>query len=1048
MKYKIFGTFIFLFIYSLSFAQQKTITGLVKDATDGSYIPGVSVFIKGTDRGVTTDGNGAFSLNAAVGDSVQFTFLGKLSVTKVVGKQNIIEVTLYDDTKALGEVTVVAFGTQKKQSVVSSIESVKVTDLRIPSSNLTTAFAGRIPGLISYSTSGEPGRDNAKFFVRGVTTFGYKTDPLYLIDGFESTADDLARLQVDDIESFSVLKDASATVFYGSRAANGIIIITTKKGAEGPVKLNVRAESNIATPTQMPKLTDGVTYMRMYNEAQMTRNPLLGPYYSEQKIQSTIDGENPMVFPNVDWYGKIFRNSTMNNKVNLNISGGGQVATYYVAGGFEHETGLLKVDPLNNYNSNISINRINIRSNVNFKLTKTTTLETQVSGRFERQSGPWDADPNNPVTTRIFGDVMNSNPVDFPAVWTPDEANKYTLWTLFGNTYVNGGMKVNPYAELTDGYTDRNESTILAQATLKQNLNFITKGMELQLKGSINNWSKYTSTRMYNPYYYDIQTYDQATDNYTLWCLNPTWGSAYLGNVMPGRDSNYKYYTEARLSWANLFGKHNLGGMLVSTAQENLLTAGNSTSIYETLPEKNLGVSGRFTYDYDSRYFLELAFGYNGSEKFASGKRFGFFPSVAAGWMVSNEKFWEPLKSVFSTFKIKGSIGKNGNDAIAELKDRFFYLSDISTYDATQAWNHGYRWGESFMNSYGGFDINRYANPNITWEISTKWNTGVEAYFLKDQLKFQLERFGENRTNIYLKRDNFPATAGLAASVSGNVGALKAWGWDGSIDYQQIINKDLWLSGRVNLTYSDNKYTQMDEKDYPDKYLKHVGHNVNQQWGLLAERLFVDDQEIANSPVQDFGGYMAGDIKYKDINGDGVINSNDMVPLGFPTVPKMQYGFGASGGYKNVDLSFFFQGNAMVSFFINSGIDPDHMTEGIAPFVNRRNALQIVANDYWSETNPNVYAFWPRLSTTAINNDTQQSSWWLRDGSFLRLSSVEAGYNFKQLKKLGIQDIRLYVSGEKLLTFSKFKLWDPEMGRAGLGYPPNRKYNLGLQINF
>ena len=1046
MKYKIFGTFIFLLISCIGFAQQKTIQGIVKDATDGSYLPGVSVYIKGTERGTSTDANGAFAVSASVGDSLVFSLIGKVTVTQAVGQRNIIEVTLYDDTKALGEVTVVAFGTQKKQSVVASIETIKPSELRIPSSNLTTAFAGRIPGLISYSTSGEPGRDNAKFFVRGVTTFGYKVDPLVLIDGFESTTDALARLQVDDIESFSVLKDASATVLYGSRAANGIILVETKKGIEGPVKLNVRIDHNISTPTQVPKLTDGVTYMRMYNEAQMTRNPLLGAFYNEQKIQSTLDGENPMIFPNIDWYKEIFKNYTMNTKANLNISGGGQVANYYVSGGYEHETGLLKVDPLNKYNSNIDINRFNLRSNVTFKLTKTTQLETQVDGRFERQTGPWDPFTDYTVTTRIFSDVMNSNPVDFPAVYAPDAANKYTTWTLFGNTYVNGGMKVNPYADMTQGYTDRNESTILAQATLRQDLGFITKGLNLQLKGSVNTWSYYTSTRIYNPYYYDLQSYNQATGEYTLWCLNPTSGQSRLGNVIPGRNADFKYYFEARATWANSFGKNNLGGMLVSTAQEHLLTAGNSTSIYEALPEKNIGISGRFTYDYDTRYFLEAAFGYNGSEKFAGGKRFGFFPSIAAGWLVSNEKFWEPLKSVFSTFKLKGSIGKIGNDAIAGIGNRFFYLSDIGIRDQYSALSNGYRWGESFMNAYGGYYINRYANPNITWELSTKWNAGIEANFIKDNLKLQIEKFGETRTNIYMQRQNFPSTAGLSAAVSGNVGALKAWGWDGSLDYQQIINKDLWLQGRVNLTSVDNKYTQLDEKDYQDTYLKHLGHNVDQQWGLIAERLFVDEQEIANSPRQDFGEYMAGDIKYKDINGDGVVNSNDRVPLGYPTDhPKMQYGFGMSGGYKNVDLSFFFQGNAMVSFFINPGV---YGEEGIAPFANRRNALQIVANDYWSEANPNVYAFWPRLSTTIINNNVQQSSWWLRDGSFLRLKSVEAGYNFKQLKKAGLQNIRIYATLENLFVISKFKLWDPEKGKAGLGYPPNRRFNLGIQVNF
>ncbi|MDR0393538.1 MAG: TonB-dependent receptor [Tannerella sp.] len=1048
MKHKILSLLTFLLIGSVGFAQTKTVTGLVKDAVDGSGLPGATIAIKGTTQGTTTDVDGAFSIRASVGDTLSITYIGKIAVTQVVDQRNVIEIILYDDTETLEEVTVVAFGTQKKQSVVASIETVRVSDLKIPSSNLTTAMAGRIPGLISYQTSGEPGRDNAQFFIRGVTTFGYKTDPLILIDGFEMGTDDLARLQVDDIESFSVLKDASATVLYGSRAANGIILITTKKGIEGPVKLSVRVDNHIATPTRIPQLVDGITYMRMYNEAQMTRNPLLGAYYSEQKIQSTATGENPMIYPNVNWYDEIFKSSTMNTKANINVSGGGQVATYYVAGGFEHETGLLKVDPRNNYNSNISINRFNIRTNVNFKLTSTTILETQVHGRFERQTGPWEnpEDSNrSSATVGIFSDIMNSNPVDFPAVYEPDEANRFTTHTLFGNTYVLGSRKNNPYAEMTRGYTDRNESNITAQATLRQDLKFITEGLNVQLKGSINNWSRYTSTRTYTPFYYDLESYNRITGEHTLWCLNPNTGQAHLGDVVPGRNATFKYYFEARATWMRQFDLHNVGAMLVSTMEENLLTSGSSTSIYETLPEKNTGLSGRFTYDFDTRYFLEFSFGYNGSEKFDGSKRFGFYPSIAGGWLISNEKFWQPMRDMISTLKLKGSIGRIGNDAIAERKDRFFYLSDISVYNPDQAIDNGYRWGESFMNSYGGYKINRYANPNITWELSTKWNVGVEANFMKERLKIQAEMFGEDRDNIYMVRENFPATAGLESSISGNVGRLKAKGFDGSIDYQHFFTSDFWMTGRANFTYSDNKYIQLDEKDYPDEYLKRLGHNVKQEWGLIAERLFVDQEEIENSPPQDYGEYMAGDIKYKDVNGDGVINNNDRVPLGYPTVPKIQYGFGLSTGYKDFDFSFFFQGNSMVSFFINPGVSG---TEGIAPFVARRNALKIVADDYWSETNPNVYAFWPRLSTLPISNNTTQSSWWLRDASFMRLKQVELGYTLKGWQKIGMRDCRIYLTLENLFVLSKFKLWDPEMGKGGLGYPPNRRYNIGLHVNF
>ena len=1013
---------------------QKQITGVVKSAVNGELIEGVSV-LKNKVPSTATNANGEFEIMANVGDSLSFTAIGMKTATQVVDAKNILEITLFEDGSNIDEVTVVAFGTQKKSSVVGAITTVKASDLKIPASNLTGSFAGRIPGVISYQTSGEPGADNAQFFIRGVTTFGYQTSPLILIDGFESTTDNLARLQPDDIESFSILKDASATVLYGARGANGIIMITTKAGTEGPVKLNARIDVNTASPTKIIDMVGGIDYMKLYNEARLTRDPILGSYYSEQKIQSTMDGLDPMIFPNVDWYNTLFKTSTTNTKANVNLSGGGQVATYYVSTGYDKESGLLNVDTRNNFNNNIDINRLFIRSNVIFKLTKTTTLDTRIQGRFERYTGPYQSASN------IFRMIMNSNPVDFPAVYQPDAANAFTDHILFGNTFVTGSMKANPYAEMVRGYEDRNESSIVAQATLSQDLDFITEGLKVQGKASVSTWNKYSSTRSYNPFFYDLESYNQISGEYTLYPLNPTTGQAYLGDVVPGRDANGHYYFEARLNWNRLFGLHNVGMMTVGMMEEKLLTAGNSRSIYETLPERNMGNSGRFTYDYDNRYFAEISYGFNGSEKFTGEKRYGFFPSFGASWMVSNEKFWEPLKSAISTLKLRGTWGLVGNDAIAQRSGRFFYLSDISLGGGL------YRWGTSFMNSYDGYNVNRYANPDITWEQSEKWNLGVEMNFMNESLKFTGDFFRDIRSKIYMRRENFPASAGLEASISGNVGQVTSQGFDGSLDYQKYFGTDLWLSGRANFTYAVNKLDALDERDYPDTYLKRQGNNINQQWGLLAERLFVDEQEILNSPFQDFGEYMAGDIKYKDINGDGVINNNDRISMGYPTVPEIQYGFGMSVGYKSFDFSFFFQGNKNVSFFINATDQSSNDNYGIAPFAGRRNALSIIAEDYWSETNPNIHAFWPRLSTEPISNNVQQSSWWLRDGSFLRLKSLEVGFSPKTLKRIGLNPgSRIYFSTENLFVASPFKLWDPEVGRNGLGYPPNKRFNIGIQL--
>jgi TonB-linked SusC/RagA family outer membrane protein len=998
---------------------------------DGAPMPGATVLLQGTTRGALTDPDGAFSISVpSLKDAVlEVSFVGYQTQIIAMEGRKVVAVQMKPQAAEMEEVTITAFGKQKKESVVASIQTLDTRDLHVPSSNVTTALAGRMAGLISYQTSGEPGADNAQFFIRGVTTFGYKTSPLILIDGFEASTNDLARLLVDDIASFSILKDASATVLYGARGANGIVLVTTKEGREGPPKINVRVDVHVATPTDMPEMVDGVTYMRLYNKALTSRNPNVVPYYSEQKIQATMRGENPMIYPNVDWYKMLFNTSTVNKRLNLNVSGGGKIASYYVSGGYENENGLLKVDKLNSFNNNISINRFSLRNTNIISLTKTTMLETRLNGRFERSTGPYVAAGD------IFQMVINGNPVDFPAIYDADAAHQYTQHTLFGLT-ANGG--VNPYAQMVRGYSSNDNITMNLTGTLRQNFGFLTEGLEAEARISINTDASYSARRTYSPYYYALETYDPVTGYYRLYNLNPQGGDALLGNVQPSRDSNLHYYYDVRVRWTRLFGKHNIGAMVVGMADDNQLTAGNTNSIYEALPERNLNLSGRLNYDFGSRYFFEFAFGYNGSEKFTGDQKFGFFPSFGGGWLVSNENFWTPLKDIVSLLKFKATYGIVGNDAIAGRAGRFFYLSHISIGSGG-----GYIWGENFTNSYGGYHVNRYANPNITWEQSEKINLGVELSLFKEEaVKFQVDVFRDLRSRIYMARQNFPSTAGLETTIHGNAGKVESQGIDASLDIQHFFTRDAWITGRANLTYATNRYLELDEKNYPDEYLKRKGSSISQPWGLIAERLFVDQPEIDNSPKQDFGVVMPGDIKYKDVNDDGVVNSNDQVAMGYPEgTPEIQYGFGLSGGYKNFDLSFFFQGNSRISMFI--------APNAIEPFTGRRNAMTMVANESWSESNPNVHAFWPRLSTYTVGNNIARSSWWLREAGFLRLKTVEAGYNLNQLSnKVGLTTCRIYFSAENLFYVSPFKYWDPEMGNNGLGYPPNRRFNIGIQIGF
>jgi TonB-linked SusC/RagA family outer membrane protein len=1032
-------TILLFVLYVLSHslvAQQLTIKGKVLDS-DGNAIPGVTVLVVGTTTGTSTDLDGDYVLsNVKIGSTLRFSFIGYVSqeFTVEAGKP-AINVIMLEETSMLDEVTVVAFGTQKKESVVSSISTVNIGDIKVPSSNLTTAFAGRIAGLISYQTSGEPGADNAEFFVRGVSSFeGSRSSPLILIDGFEATRNDLARLQPDDIESFSVMKDATATVLYGARGANGILIVNTKSGKEGKLRINARIDVNIATPTRIKAVLDGIPYMRMYNEAQISRNPEAVPFYSEQKIQSTMRGEDPMIYPNINWYDELFNPSTINTKANINISGGGKAATYYVAVGFDHDTGLLKVAEMNNFNNNIDINRVHVRNNIILNLSPTTKLDTRIQGRFEKYNGP------SRSANDIYNMVMRANPVDHPVIYRADEASKFADHILFGNTFNNDQqIKQNPFAEMVRGYEQRNENRILAQASLLQDLDFITPGLKMQVKAAAQTWSISSGTRSYTPFYYGIDSYNLVTGEHKLYSLNPTNTNYKLGDVSPNNDSDALFNGELRFNWDRDFNKHNLGAMLVGIISEKLLTSGKDHSIYETLPERNLGVSGRGTYGYDSRYFLEFAFGYNGSEKFSSDRAFGFFPSFGIGWLVSNEPYWKISDRIISNMKLRYSWGRVGNDLLDGRGGRFFYLS---------SYNRGggsYTFGTDFLNSHSGYSISNYANADISWEVSTKFNYGIELGLLRNQgIRIQADYFVDERDNIYEVRNNYPHSAGLEVAIKSNSGKIRSSGIDLSVDIEHSFHKDFWVTGRGTFTYADNKILLRDEPNYRDSYRSQIGYSTTQRWGLVAERLFVDQLEIESSPKQFDGNYLPGDIKYKDINGDGVINSEDRVPMGWPTSPKIQYGFGLSTGYKKFDLSFFFQGNAKVSFFIDSSSSGN----GIAPFVNRRNALEIVARDYWSETNPNVHAFWPRLSVTDVSNNTQQSSWWLRNNSFLRLKTLETGYSISSLKNIGVENLRLYFIGENFFLLSQFKLWDPEQGSNGMGYPLTRKYNFGIQLTF
>ena len=1023
--------------------QSKKITGTITDKT-GSPLPGATVTVLGTTRGVITDVDGTFSIDASSTDKLVFSFIGMESQVVDVNNQTNLKITLAEKTEELEDVTVVAYAKQKKESVLASIETVRPEELRVPTSNLTTALAGRMSGVISYQRSGEPGQDNAQFFIRGVTTFGYKKDPLILIDGIELSATDLARLHPDDIAAFSIMKDATATALYGARGANGVILVTTKEGREGKAKVSIRLENSMSQPTQNIDFADPITYMQLHNEAVRTRDPLGFLPYSQSKIDNTILGKNSMVYPQTNWQDALLKDHAMNQRLNLNMSGGGKVARYYIAASASKDNGILDVDKRNSFNSNIDLKRYLIRSNININVTNSTEAVVRVHGTFDDYRGPIHGGED------MYRAIMRSNPALFPAVYEPDAAHANTQHILFGN-YGNANY-INPYAELVRGYKEYSESLMLAQFELKQDLSFITEGLRARVLGNTTRNAYFDVVRSYNPFYYEVSDYNPITDEYELTVLNSNEGRTSLDYQEGNKTVSSSFYSEAAVTYDQTYAeKHGVSGLLVGIMRQYL--SGNEGSLQASLPSRNLGLSGRFTYSFDSRYFAEFNFGYNGTERFSEQERFGFFPSAGAAWFVSNESFMQGIKTTVSKLKLKATYGLVGNDQIGSSSDRFFYLSNVNLNNTDIA----YSWGTDRGYTVNGVSISRYANDQITWETAKKANIGIELG-LWDKLEIQADVFSEYRTNILMDRLAF-STFGLQASTKANVGEASSRGIDVSVDYNQNFKNGMWVTGRGNFTYAKGVFEKVEEPDYSNSpWLTRVGQSIDQQWGYIAERLFVDDWEVLNSPEQTFGGGVVrgGDIKYRDINGDDKITSLDRVPIGYPTTPEIIYGFGASSGYKGFDVSVFFQGSARSSFWIDAN--------ATAPFVNynygggdpfssyeKNNALlQAYADSHWSEANRNIYALWPRLSDSSEPNNTARNTWFMQNGSFLRLKSAEFGYTVPAnlIRKIGLENARIYLSGTNLLTFSKFKLWDPEMGGNGLGYPVQRVMNIGVQISF
>lgn len=1023
-----------LFCATHTFAQLKTIKGTITDENNEPLI-GVSIVVKNTSNGTITNVDGQYSIRVDDYDVLVVRYLGykTVEIPVVKGEYNV---QLSEESERLQEVVVVGAGQyQKKATLVGAVSTVEVSKLNVPSANISNALVGNVVGIIGHQTTGEPGENTTEFWVRGISTFGANAKALVLVDGIERSLD---QLNYEDIESFSVLKDASATAIYGSRGANGVILISTKRGETGKVNIYAKQEYGYNTRSRTPQYTDAITYASMANEARLTRyQPAL---YSDQDLDIIRRGLDVDLFPNVDWQDVIIRPGASNYRTTVSVSGGGASARYYVSGSYYNEDGMYKTE---SSASNVSYERYNYRMNTDVDITKTTILKVGVSGFLVNQSKP------RLSSDQIWESLSNLTPLTVPRIYSNGLLSSYGT-----------GGQMNPEVQLNKtGYKRVWQNKAETNITIEQNLQFITEGLRFIGTFSFDSENNSTVTRSKQP---------------ELWRAGNTRdpkGDLILTRVaqeQPFRldsgepDGRYRYYTEAKFDYVRKFGDdHTVTGLLMYYQQQRQrIFKYDTTNAKVAIPFRNLGVSGRVTYGFRDKYLLDLNFGYNGSENFQPGDQFGFFPAVSAGWVLSEESFIKDNFWWVNMFKIRYSYGIVGEDKLTS--DETDYSKRIA-YTYLIEGSDGYTFGEYNTNKINGYRITGFGSPGLTWEKAQKHNLGIDMVFWDNKISFTTDIFKDHRTDIFMQRGNMPFSTGLQDKISetwANIGEMESYGIEGVASYSDKIGAVSYTI-RGNFTYQNTNVIEHDEADNALYYQMTRGYRLNQTRGYIDLGLFKDEEDIANSPSQiALGNVMPGDIKYKDVNGDGIIDNKDEVPIGHTTVPSFVYGAGLNLQWRDFDFGMLFQGAGLVDFFI--GGTSIHLFSG----EKTGNILEYMTDpkDRWisreisgTADTENVNATIPRLSYGSNSNNYRPSTYWLRDGRYLRLKNVEFGYNLpkKWTSALSATNMRLGFIGTNLLVFSPFNWWDPEIGnrggayyKDGAKYPISKTFSLNFTINF
>ena len=1016
---------------------KRKISGRVTDIK-GEPLIGVNVTVDGDANGSITNMDGLYEIFVTKKSVVlKFTYIGfKTSEIRTNASTNIYDVTLEEQVNELEETVIVGYGTQRKISNIGAQSSMKMEDIKTPSASLTTTLAGRL----AVQRTGEPGKDAADIWIRGISTPN-TSSPLVLVDGVERSFNDI---DPEDIESLTTLKDASATAVYGVRGANGVILIKTKPGKVGKPTVSADYYESFTRFTKMVDLADGITYMNAANEAM--RNDGIATKYTEDQIRNTIAGKDPYLYPNVDWLKEIFNDWGHNRRVNVNVRGGSEKVAYYASVSYFNETGMTVTDKnIDTYDSKMKYSRYNFTTNLNIDVTPTTKVEIGAQGYLGEGNYPAISSAD------LYNAAMSISPVEYPKMFFVN-GEAFVPGTSTNNNFNN------PYSQATRrGYDNLTKNQIYSNLRVTQDLDMLTKGLKL--------------TAMYAfDVYNEIHVHqDRAESTYNFLDTSVPYdmnGQPILQRIYEGSNvlsykqetsGNKKTYLEASLNYDRTFNDdHRVSALFLFNQQSKLLYP--KGTLEDAIPYRMMGIAGRATYSWKDRYFAEFNIGYNGAENFSPKHRFGTFPAFGVGWVVSNEKFWQPLSKAVSFLKIRYTDGKVGNSEVSDR--RFMYLDQMK-----ENGDYGYKFGPNGT-KWSGYETVNMA-VDLIWEESRKQDLGIDLKLFNDDLSIVFDLFKERRENILLKREHsIPSFLGYNTSAPyGNIGIIENKGFDGTIEYNKRINKDWVIALRGNVTFNKDKWIQGELPEQKYEWMNQYGHNINGVKGYVAEGLFtqaeIDDMarweslSDANKAItpkpfaSQFGTVKAGDIKYKDLNNDGQIDAYDQTYISRGDVPTTVYGFGFTVGWKDLSVGMMFQGVAGAERVLNGS--------SVNPFNGGGGSGNLYSNigDRWTEENPDQNAFYPRLSygseTTSNINNFQKSTWWVRNMNFLRLKTLQISYNLPKpwVNKVHLKNAAVYVMGTNLFTLSRFKLWDPELNTDnGASYPNTTSYSVGINFTF